>query len=46
VHHRVDAREYRPELRVVGDIALHQFEALRQTARASGQIVIKHDFIA
>ena len=33
VHDRVDAREHWPERGFVGDVALHQFEALRQAAK-------------
>jgi hypothetical protein len=29
VHHGVHAGEYWPELRFVGDVAFHKFEALR-----------------
>jgi len=46
VHHRVDARERRPEARLVGDVALEQFEALRQAAAAGGEIVVEQDVVA
>ena len=46
VHHRVHAREHWPEPGFVGDVALHKFEALRQSAKSGGEIVIEHDLIA
>jgi len=46
VHHRVHARQHRPELGFVGDVTFHQFEALRQAPEAGGEIVIEQNFIA
>lgn len=46
MHHRVHAREHWPEPRFIGDVALHKFETLRQTAVPSGEIVITLHLIA
>jgi len=46
VHHRVDARQHRPQPRLVGNVALHQFKTLRQAAESGGEIIVEHNLIA
>jgi hypothetical protein len=46
VHHGIGARQSGTQRRVIGDIALDQFEASRQPAKAGGQVVIYHDLVA
>ena len=46
VHHRIHPRQHRPEPGFVGNVALYQFKALRQTAEPGGEIVVQHDIIA
>src|ERR1035441_3696175 len=45
-HDRIHAREQGAKFRFVGNVTLHQFEALHQAAKPGAEIVVDHNLVA